>query len=73
MRGLAFAAILISMGAWAMRADAQSSPPDRRCGEIVTIDTHRNTKTRYAIAQPKTPSPTGERVALVLLLSLIHI
>ncbi len=67
MRGFAFAAILFSIGAWAMRTDAQSSPPDRRCGEIVTVDTHGHTKTRYALAQPKAPPPTGERVALVLL------
>lgn len=67
MRRFAFTAILISMGACALRADAQSAPPDRRCGEVVTIDTHLNTKTRYALAQPKSPPATSERVALVLL------
>ncbi|MFN4349307.1 MAG: alpha/beta hydrolase [Hylemonella sp.] len=41
---------------------AQAQP----CGELVTIDTHEGTRTRYAFAHPASPAQ-GSRVALVLL------
>jgi len=36
------------------------------CGEVVTLETHDRTTTRYALAQPKTSAP-GEPIAVVLL------
>jgi hypothetical protein len=44
---------------------AQSKPPDD-CGELVTIQTHDRTTTRYALARPSAPVQ-GEPVAVVLL------
>jgi hypothetical protein len=44
-------------------AFAQSSTPPGGCGEVVTIETHERTTTRYALAYP----PQGARGALVLL------
>ena len=37
------------------------------CGEVVTIETHDRTTTRYALAYPPAPPPQGVRLALVLL------
>jgi hypothetical protein len=37
------------------------------CGEVVTIETHDRTATRYALAYPQPAPPQGVRVALVLL------
>ena len=49
----------------ATAAYAQSVPG--KCGEVVTIETHNRTTTRYALASaPAAPAPSG-RIALVLL------
>jgi hypothetical protein len=37
------------------------------CGEVVTVETHDRTTTRYALTFPTDPPPTTARVALVLL------
>ncbi len=37
------------------------------CGEVVTIETHDRTTTRYALAYPQPVPPQGVRIALVLL------
>jgi len=37
------------------------------CGEVVTVETHDRTTTRYALALPADPPPATARVALVLL------
>lgn len=47
---------------------AQPAGSDKgRCGEVVHIETHDKTTTRYALALPSASAPGGERVALVLL------
>jgi hypothetical protein len=47
-------------------AVAQSSA-DAGCGEVVTLETHDRTTTRYALAHPQAASQKGPRIALVLL------
>lgn len=37
------------------------------CGEVVTIETHNRTTTRYALAQSRDGATQGEKIALVLL------
>jgi len=52
----------------AASALAQPSAADTAsCGELVTIQTHDRTTTRYALAQPRPAPAQGARVALVLL------
>jgi len=56
-------------GAWLaagvlLAAPAGAAEP---CGEVVTVETHGRTTTRYALAGPPEPPPAGGRVALVLL------
>jgi hypothetical protein len=51
----------------ATAALAQSNAPALgRCGEVVTIETHGGTTTRYALAYPQAAPAGGGRVALVL-------
>ncbi len=47
---------------------AQSSAAaTTRCGELVTIETHDGTTTRYTLAYPHPAPPQGARIALLLL------
>jgi hypothetical protein len=48
---------------------AQSSTESRatHCGEVVTIDTHNRSTTRYSLAQPQGASAQSAPIALVLL------
>lgn len=47
---------------------AQPAGSDKgACGEVVQLDTHDKTTTRYALALPSAPATSGERIALVLL------
>jgi pimeloyl-ACP methyl ester carboxylesterase len=50
-----------------MPAQSQPAPPGAGCGELVTLDTHGSTKTRYALGQPKAGGAQAGRTALVLL------
>jgi hypothetical protein len=43
-------------------AQSEGNPPAGGCGEVVTIETHGRTRTRYAVVQPQ-----GGQFALVLL------
>ena len=54
------------LGAPATRAQSQESLGGR-CGEVVTLDTHGKTTTRYAFAEPEGGTTQGAPVALVLL------
>ncbi len=67
MRGCVFAATLIHVLALTALAGAQPVARDERCGEVVTVDTQRTAKLRYALAPPTTSDAPGERIALVLL------
>jgi hypothetical protein len=48
----------------ASSAEPEASPGGA-CGEVITVETHKRTTTRYALAQPKTAP--GAPIALVLL------
>jgi len=57
---------------WLAVADAVLVPAGapsaaESCGEVVTIETHHRTTTRYALVFPSDPAPAAARVALVLL------
>lgn len=65
MRGFIGATALLCAIGLSSIAPAQSTASDNGCGEVVTIESHRGTKTRYALARPKPAS--GARVALILL------
>ena len=54
---------------WGMRPSchAQERDPQRPCGEPVTIATHANTTTRYALAHPAPDAMSQPPVAVVLL------
>lgn len=55
------------VAASAFVAQANAAAPAGGCGEVVTIETHGRTTTRYALAQPAGAPAPGGRVALVLL------
>lgn len=48
-------------------ARAADGGTDARCGEVLSIATHGNTTTRYALAFPPDAHPPDRRIALVLL------
>lgn len=61
-------AALLLVAATSAPVLAQPAVSDKGvCGEVVQIETHDNTTTRYALASPNTSAPGGERIALVLL------
>lgn len=45
----------------------QAAVPPEVCGDVVTLETHNRTTTRYALARPQTASTQGGPIALVLL------
>jgi len=57
---------LLLLSATAALAQSNAAAPGG-CGEVVTIETHDRTTTRYALASPQAASARGGRVALVLL------
>jgi hypothetical protein len=62
--------VLTALGlfsATACLAQSNAAPLADGCGEVVTIETHGRTTTRYALAHPKGAPGQGGRVALVLL------
>lgn len=62
--GALFGALFGSSGAIAQE---QAGTPERRCGEVIAIETHAGTTTRYAfVAPPPTPAP-AEPITLLLL------
>jgi len=62
-RALASLMFLFAIGAFVPAAATAAGG----CGEVVTIETHHGTTTRYALALPKPPPPGGVRVTVVLL------
>ena len=48
-------------------AQPRSGPPDEPCGEVVTIETHNRSTTRYAFIAPAQANPQGSSITLVLL------
>jgi hypothetical protein len=57
---------LVSMTSTSL-AQSRTTPPVDRCGEVITIETHSRTTTRYALAYPDGTSRQGGSIALVLL------
>jgi len=62
--GTLAAAVLVLCGGPAARGQSDGA---RSCGEVVTVETHDRTTTRYALAYPSPVPPQGMRVAVVLL------
>ena len=48
-----FATFLLVSATAVSFAQSNAAPPADDCGEVVTIDTHGRTTTRYALAQPR--------------------
>jgi len=66
LRRPAHAAFLLAASAALAIAQSPGNAPEERCGEVVTIRTHGETTTRYALAQPGGVDGGRERIALVL-------
>lgn len=58
---------LVSLLALFLPAVSLAQAPGGRCGEVVTIETHGRTTTRYVLASPPAASAQGAPIALVLL------
>ena len=58
---------LLSLLLWIVPATAQAAGASDRCGEVVKLDTHGRTTTRYALAHPQPTPADVTRGALVLL------
>jgi hypothetical protein len=67
MRSPVFAALLLVSAPAASLAQSKAVPPGDSCGEVVTIETHGRTTTRYTLAHPQGVPAQGGRIALVLL------
>jgi hypothetical protein len=63
----AVAAAALSLVWVAAMSAAQSPAAGDACGEVITIQTHSGTTTRYALASPRGVTGAGEPMALVLL------
>ena len=66
MRSLLVAFVVVAASAAPLLAQSDADAPDGGCGDVVTIETHGGTKTRYALVRPK-GAPQGGQAALVLL------
>jgi len=60
------AVAVVAASAAPLFAQSKAELPTGDCGEVVAVETHGRTTTRYALAQPKEASKEG-RAALVLL------
>jgi hypothetical protein len=65
--GFTFAALLLVSAIAVCLAQANAASPGDGCGEVMTIETHGRTTTRYALAHPNGAPAQGGRIALVLL------
>lgn len=61
---LAVFSLLCSM---ACSAQSNAAPSAETCGEVITVETHNRSTTRYALAHPSSTSPQSGPIALVLL------
>ena len=53
MRSLLLAVAVVAMSGAPLLAQPGSEAPAGSCGEVVTIETHGRSTTRYALAHPK--------------------
>lgn len=58
---------LLLLGAPASFAQPHANAVSARCGEVITIETHDATTTRYSLAQPAQTNLHGRPITLVLL------
>lgn len=64
--GACAALVLISLVSPSL-GQSKATAPAGPCGEVVTLETHGRTTTRYALAGPKNAPAHGSRIALVVL------
>ena len=62
-----FAALVLAFATAACLVQSNAAAPGDGCGEVVTIETHDRTTTRYALAYPQGAPAQSVRIALVLL------
>ncbi len=58
---------LLLLGSSASFAQPGANAVIARCGEVITVDTHDGSTTRYSLAQPTQTNSHGRPIALVLL------
>lgn len=66
MRSSVFGALMALSTATCL-AQSRSAPPDDHCGEVVTIETHKRSTTRYAFIPPAQTNTQGGPITLALL------
>jgi hypothetical protein len=59
--------LLLLLSVTACLAQSTAALPDEHCGEVVTIETHNRTTTRYAFVPPPRASTQGRPITLTLL------
>lgn len=67
MRSLIFVLLFLVSAIGVSIAQPNAVPPAGGCGEVVTIETHDRTTTRYTLARAQGAPAQGARIALVLL------
>jgi hypothetical protein len=58
---------ILSLCAGSSLAQSPGASPADRCGEVVTIETHERSTTRYAFISPPAPAPGATPITLALL------
>ena len=67
MRSLIVALLLLASASGLSIAQPSAAPPANSCGEVVSIETHDRTTTRYTLARAPGAPAEDARIALVLL------
>ena len=67
MTGLRFSVFAVAFSVTACLAQSNAVPAADDCGEVMTIETHDRTTTRYALARTQGAPDQDARIALVLL------
>ncbi len=67
MRSLIVVLLLLASARGVSIAQQSAAPPANGCGEVITIETHDRTTTRYTLARAQGAPAQDARIALVLL------
>jgi len=67
MRSLIVVLLLLASARGVSIAQPSAAPPASSCGDVMTIETHDRTTTRYTLARPRGAPAQDARIALVLL------
>ena len=70
MRSLIFVLLFLVSAIGASIAQPNAAPLANGCGEVVTIETHDRTTTRYTLARAQGAPAQDARIAMVLLVGL---